>query len=91
MCQPIFLKSILKDPWNQDVFEEKLAHWMVACDQPFTTVNDPEFRQLLQYVCQPGKEKLQIPDDKSMRRRIMKMGENMREKLKTQFAVSHEM
>jgi len=78
-----------EESWNQDIFEDTLARWIVACDQPFTTVKDPEFCELLQYVHQPGKEILRIPDDKSIRRRIMKMGEDMQAKLKAQFAVSH--
>ena len=60
---------------------------MAACDQPFTAVTDPEFQELLQYVHQPGKENLRIPDNKAIRRRIMKMGDNMIDKLKELFAV----
>ncbi|KAE9406400.1 hypothetical protein BT96DRAFT_934154 [Gymnopus androsaceus JB14] len=70
--------------WDQAKFENKLACWMAACDQLFTAVTDPEFQELLQYVHQPGKEN----DDKAIRRRIMKMGDNMIDKLKELFATT---
>ncbi|KAI9512638.1 hypothetical protein F5148DRAFT_1279546 [Russula earlei] len=32
-----------KGPWDQEMFEDLLAKWIVATDQPFYTVNEPEF------------------------------------------------
>ncbi|KAE9406403.1 hypothetical protein BT96DRAFT_934156 [Gymnopus androsaceus JB14] len=55
-----------KEAWDQAKFENKLACWMAACDQLFTAVTGPEFQELLQYVHQPGKENLHIPDDKAL-------------------------
>jgi hypothetical protein len=31
-------------------FEQLLADWVVACDQPFDEVEKPEFRRLLEYT-----------------------------------------
>ncbi|KAJ6559622.1 hypothetical protein B0H19DRAFT_905208, partial [Mycena capillaripes] len=36
--------------WNQAKFESLLTEWIVATDQPFDTVEQPEFRRLLQYT-----------------------------------------
>jgi hypothetical protein len=47
---------------------------MVACDQPFEEVEQPEFRRLLEYThLRPS---LHIPSRFTMNRRIMKMGED---------------
>ncbi|KIK60257.1 hypothetical protein GYMLUDRAFT_244683 [Collybiopsis luxurians FD-317 M1] len=42
--------AAVQEPWNQPHFEELLAKWVAACDQPFTAVADPEFQNLLGYV-----------------------------------------
>ncbi|KAJ6539852.1 hypothetical protein DFH09DRAFT_861793, partial [Mycena vulgaris] len=39
-----------KEPWNQSHFEDLLAKWIAATDQPFSVVEEPEFKALLQYV-----------------------------------------
>ncbi|KAG0693873.1 hypothetical protein DFH29DRAFT_815918, partial [Suillus ampliporus] len=36
--------------WDQNMFEQLLAEWMVACDQPFEEVDRLEFRRLLEYT-----------------------------------------
>lgn len=33
--------------WDQDRFEDLLTKWIVATDQPFDTVDNPEFRDLM--------------------------------------------
>ncbi|KAJ7143233.1 hypothetical protein C8R46DRAFT_1046247 [Mycena filopes] len=38
-----------KEPWNQSHFEELLAKWIAATDQPFSVVEEPEFKTLLRY------------------------------------------
>jgi hypothetical protein len=39
-----------QEPWDQEHFEDLLAKWIAACDQPFTIVSEPEFRALLEYT-----------------------------------------
>ncbi|KAJ7927159.1 hypothetical protein B0H13DRAFT_1521676, partial [Mycena leptocephala] len=48
--QDMFAKQALVSevPWNQEKFEDLLAKWVAACDQPFTAVDAVEFRELLQ-------------------------------------------
>lgn len=71
-------------PWNQDEFERLLAEWTVACDQPFEEVDRPEFRKLLEYT--HHRPSLHIPHRKSIRTRIMKMGEDTMEGVKKMIA-----
>jgi hypothetical protein len=55
-------------------FDRFLAEWMVACDQPFSEVDKPEFRRLLQYL--RGAERLSIPSARTIKRHIIDMGVN---------------
>ncbi|KAF8224541.1 hypothetical protein L208DRAFT_1015671, partial [Tricholoma matsutake] len=38
------------EPWSQEKFEELLTKWIVASDQPFEEVENPEFANLLNYI-----------------------------------------
>ncbi|KAG2129576.1 uncharacterized protein EDB93DRAFT_117024, partial [Suillus bovinus] len=58
--------------WNQDKFEDLLAKWLVACDQPFDEVEKPEFKAFIEYTHQGS---LRIPGRMAIKRRIMKMGD----------------
>lgn len=73
-------------PWEQDRFEDILAKWIVATDQPFSTVDDPEFRDLLGYVHHPSPS-LTIPHRDAVKRRIMKMCEDTITATKLMFKV----
>jgi hypothetical protein len=75
-----------KGPWDQDRFEDKLAKWIVATDQPFYTVEDPEFRDLLTYVHHPSPN-LKIPHRNAIKTRIMKMGYDTLDATKRMFSV----
>jgi hypothetical protein len=73
-------------PWDQDLFEELLTKWIVATDQPFDTVDNPEFRELMSYVHHPAPG-IHIPGRHAIRRRAMKMGEDGIDASKQMFAV----
>ncbi|KAG2124096.1 hypothetical protein BD769DRAFT_1669607 [Suillus cothurnatus] len=36
--------------WSQEKFEDLLAKWLVACDQPFKDVEKPEFKAFVEYT-----------------------------------------
>jgi hypothetical protein len=78
--------DIPKGPWDREKFEDLLAKWIVATDQPFYTVDEPEFRGLLTYIHHPSPN-LKIPHRNAVRRRIMKMGACMIEDTKQMFTV----
>ena len=78
--------NISKGPWNQDKFEDLLAKWVVATDQPFYTVDEPEFRDLLMYTHHPSPN-LKIPHRDTIKRRIMTMGKDTVEATKQMFKV----
>ncbi|KAJ8515596.1 hypothetical protein ONZ45_g6994 [Pleurotus djamor] len=67
-----------KPKFNQDVFDKLLAEWMVSCDQPFTEVDRPELRALIQYLFQTGGQEteIRIPGHTTARKKIMKLGED---------------
>jgi hypothetical protein len=76
-----------QEPWDQEHFEDLLAKWIAACDQPFTIVSEPEFRALLEYTHHPSKTPLHIPKEDSIRSRIMAMGDDILHNLKNTFKV----
>ena len=61
---------------------------MVVCDQPFDKVDDPTFRRLLEYT--HFHSSLNNPHHHSMKRRIMKMGEDTVQGIKKMIQVSCE-
>ena len=74
------------ESWDQEKFEQLLTEWMVICDQPFQEVEQPELRRLLEYThLRPG---LHIPSSMTIKRRVMKMGEDAIEGVKQLVEVS---
>jgi hypothetical protein len=59
--------DILKGPWDQEKFKDLLAKWIIATDQPFYTVDEPEFYKLLEYTHHPSLE-LKIPHHDAVKR-----------------------
>jgi len=86
LCPDFGSADIYKGPWDQEKFEVLLAKWIVATDQPFHTVDNPEFRELLTCAHHPLPE-LKIPHQNVVKRHIMKMGEDTIEATKESFAV----
>ena len=74
--------------WDQDKFEQLIAEWIVACDQPFEEVDCPEFWDMLTYAHHLAPN-IKIPHRDAIRHRIMKMGEDSVEATKEMFAVSN--
>lgn len=72
-------------PWDQEKFEDLLAKWIVATDQPFYTVDDPEFRDFVMYTHHPAT--LHIPHRNTIKTRVMKMGDDTRNIVKHMFRV----
>jgi len=59
----------------------------VATDQPFYTVDEPEFRQFVMYSRHPS-QNVKIPHRDAVKRRIMKMGDNAIDSTVNMFKVS---
>jgi hypothetical protein len=74
-------------PWDQKQFEELLVKWVIASDQPFEEVENPEFSELLNYVNRSGST-LKIPSRFTVKRCVMKMSADGVKELKDTFAVS---
>ncbi len=77
---------ILKGPWDQAKFKEMLAKWIVTTNQPFYTVDKPEFCGLLTYTHHPSLD-LKIPHHDTVKAQIMKMGDEVVEATKHMFQV----
>ena len=88
ICLIVLVRSLtpFQEPWDQEKFEQLLAEWIVACDQPFEEVERPEFRALLIYVHHLAPN-LKIPHRDAIRRRIMRMCEETIEDTKKMFEV----
>ncbi|KAF7358474.1 Transposase-like protein [Mycena venus] len=55
----------LQEPWDQRKFEDLVAKWVAACDQPFSAVEEPEFRAMLEYAYYHNVSgKLKVPNKK---------------------------
>ncbi|KAF8223657.1 hypothetical protein L208DRAFT_1516345, partial [Tricholoma matsutake] len=76
-------------PWDQEKFEDLLAKWIVATDQPFYTVDEPKFCDLMMYTHHPSPN-LKIPHRDTVRRWIMKMGDDTIEDTK-QMCLVHKL
>ena len=74
--------------FNREKFEGLVADWIVATDQPFNSTESPEFWAVAEYLynCTPNGD-LVLPNRNPTRSRIMKMGQDTIEELKTMFAV----
>lgn len=82
-----FLQSSTdQEPWDQEKFEQLLVEWIVACDQPFDEVEKPEFIDLMCYG-RHGVPNFSLPKREGIRRRIMKLGEETVEEVRTFFVV----
>ncbi|KAM5534121.1 hypothetical protein V8D89_012212 [Ganoderma adspersum] len=68
------------NPWDQDQFEQLLAEWIAACDQPFDTVEKLELHSLLQYTYHRP-EHLDIPSAATIKKRIMDLSDKYVEEL----------
>ena len=78
--------NLCKGPWDQQKFKELLVKWIIATDQPFYTVDEPEFHDLLLYTHHTALT-LKIPHRDAVKRRVMKMGEDSIERTKEMFLV----
>ncbi|KAK6984038.1 ribonuclease H-like domain-containing protein [Favolaschia claudopus] len=74
-------------PWDQATFKRLLVEWLVACDQPFSEVERPEFQDLLHYV-HHREPALEIPSGRTVKRRVDDMLPDLVRELKSFFAVT---
>ncbi|KAF8227879.1 hypothetical protein L208DRAFT_1294576, partial [Tricholoma matsutake] len=79
-------KAHAAGPWDQEKIERLLTEWIVACDQPFSEVKQPEFVELLNYA-HHGTSPLKIPQHNLVKRQVMKLGEEMVEEVHEMFLV----
>jgi hypothetical protein len=71
------------------VFNTLLAEYIVACDQPFDTVEKPEFIRLMEYTHHGSTLNFNIPGRTAIKTRIMKMGEDTVAGTRQMFKVSY--
>ena len=84
---PMWTSLVLEqDTFDQARFERLIAEWLVIADHPFTEIEQPTLRQLLQYV--HGSEILNIPSSTTIRRRIMDLSAATIEQTRTIIHVS---
>jgi len=74
----------LQEVFTNEGFREKVATWVAIDDQPFVVVEQPEFRQMLEYC---GVKTL-IPSADTVRSDIMNMYKSCRKDMKNKLQVS---
>ncbi|OCB88219.1 hypothetical protein A7U60_g4624 [Sanghuangporus baumii] len=75
-------QGIKLEPWDHTEFKRRLIRWIVATDQPFTVVEDDEFRTFLEYTHR-GQAKLLIPSADTVKRTVKEMKLELFEKTKS--------
>jgi hypothetical protein len=73
--------------FDQQQFDQYLHEWIVAADQPFDTTENLEFCCLLE--CTHLHLGLHIPSASTVKRQIIKMGEDTIQGIKDMIAVCH--
>jgi hypothetical protein len=63
-----------------------LTKWVIASDQPFEEVENPELSELLNYINRSASS-LKIPSHFTVKRRVMKMGAEGQQDMKDLFVV----
>lgn len=81
----LMIWRIQQAPWDQEKFEQVVTEWIVACDQPFDEVEKQEFVTMMNFVRHTGP--LKIPKREGIKRRMMKMGEEIIEGVREMFMV----
>jgi hypothetical protein len=81
------LTLVQQEPWNQQKFEELLMKFIVATDQPFTLTKEQSFRDLLQCTHHYATASLKIPGPTTVKSRVMELGAEVIEGLKSEIAV----
>jgi hypothetical protein len=84
----LMIWRIQQGPWDQEKFEQILTEWIVACDQPFEEVEKQEFVTMMNFVRHTGSP-LKIPKRQAIKRRVMKMGEQIIEGVREMFMVRY--
>jgi hypothetical protein len=83
----VYLFTVIKEPWSQEKFEDLLTKWIIASDQPFDEVENPELSKLLNYVNR-STSPLKIPSCFTVKCRVMMMGAEGIQYIKDLFAVN---
>lgn len=81
----LMIWRIQQAPWDQEKFEQVVTEWIVACDQPFDEVEKQEFITMMNFARHTGP--LKIPKREGIKRRVMKMGEEIIEGVREMFMV----
>jgi hypothetical protein len=68
----IYIQSQVQT-WNPNTFKILLGQWLVPSNQPFSEGDNHALWNLLQYMHNCG-QRLHIPSEMSIKRRVMKMG-----------------
>ena len=61
-----FDKRKMRKPFDVDIFMGKLMKWIVRSDQPFSTVDDPDFIDMMKYI----KNDIDLTSRRTLMRRL---------------------
>lgn len=72
----ISLLMVEQEPFDNEIWTRLLCEWIAACDQPFDTVESPEFKKMIEYASRYN-HILKIPAASTVKNRIMGMGNSV--------------
>ena len=73
--------------FTNEGFREKISIWVAADDQPFTVVECPEFRQMIEYC----DVKVTIPSADTVRSDILNMYKSYKKNMQRKLQVSYNL
>lgn len=79
--------SSRQEPFDNEKWTRYLCEWIAACDQPFDTVEQPEFKRMVDYINHPNPP-LHIPSATTVKNRVMDMGDETVNEIKSLINVS---
>ncbi|GBE83702.1 hypothetical protein SCP_0507580 [Sparassis crispa] len=71
--------------FDQGTYERIVAEWVAACDQPFSEVEKPEFKRMMQYSSHPS---VTIPSTNTIKSKIMDIDDDVISDIKTMLATT---
>jgi hypothetical protein len=81
-----FILTTIQIPFERSTWVDLLVKYLVVSNLPFSEVEVPEFRNLINYTYR-GEKPLEIPGAWAIKRRVLKLSEDIVSDLKSLFEV----
>jgi hypothetical protein len=82
----LYILTTIQAPFKRSTWVDLLVKYLVVSNLPFSEVEVPEFRDLINYTYR-GEKPLEIPGAWAIKRRVLKLSEDTVSDLKSLFEV----